>query len=857
MGGVAEGIFSSVTFLAYALGMGAVMVKLEAVTGIPYTLLMTICGMLLCFSTMNWPLKSTYFDQENGFDTLTSQSMLIVFIPPLVFQSAMKVHYFIFKKARWQILVLASGVLVVSTLLSSALLSLVFKKDFTFYHALLLGSIISATDPVAVVALLENLGASPILGTIIEGESLLNDGAAMVLYTAFREQCFRGAPLSAGEYALTLLRMTTMSFIIGWGMGWLISVLVYNNRNSMIKLSYITVSGCFIGLLVSSIKIYGTSFGVPGPLASEILTCVITGLHIAGVSKLFAAHTWKGVENLWDFIANALNTVLFCSLGLIIADDFENVLFADTWGSYYKVWEFFLYQLLVYLGINIIRFISIFLFFPVMKKWGYPISIQEVLFMSFGGLRGAIGIALGLSIALEPDQNVFPPRVKLIFEHTTAMMAFLTMLINGYCSKFVLTKLGLLEKEHDLFSSVTDEVSEDLYLRRVFLIIASHKKNRSENPAFRYCDWDKVKTNLIDVRADRHDDIVRDNSSRHTHLMYDAITHTIDNTDNAKLEVDPADEVEEFLLVGRAVYLEQAQRMYQQRLLTHLDSLGHGDEIRPEVYYFLTSCEEYKLDHLDSCSFLLLTNMLRNRTKLTYPTCRVRLFARLMTPSLASSDVVFECLVVFTMIHKHVQHAVQRRLDKAVERAKNRSTGKVRRRPSLRNASWTPVESEEADIGNVELVLQSLIDENKRAIELANEALAQMSTVKRGLVVKSYSTAMTYYYIRARIVAMVDHLKESGELSERVADRIEHDLKPIPRGTFYEQEREFDVPRVCKMLCKKQRRVVPYFAFDELKFRKTKRSSFTNPIKSLQVVSVGENPLNTHLLKPRQFDKLN
>ena len=145
----------------------------------------------------------------------------------------------------------------------------------------------------------------------------------------------------------------------------------------------------------------------------------------------------------------------------------------------------------------------------------------------------------------------------------------------------------------------------------------------------------------------------------------------------------------------------------------------------------------------------------------------------------------------------------------------------------------------------------------KQATELANEALAQMSTVKRGLVVKSYSTAMTYYYIRAKIVAIVDHLKESGEVSERVADRIEHDLKPIPRGTFYDQDREFDVPRVCKMLCKKQRRVVPYFSFDELKFRKTKRSSFTNPIKSLEVLSVGENSMNTPLLKPRHENSIN
>ena len=91
----------------------------------------------------------------------------------------------IIKKELFQCLLLAGPVLILCTFLTAVVMRFVlgYAGEFTWEAALLFGSIVSATDPVAVVALLKELGASRRLATLIEGESLLNDGTAMVMFT--------------------------------------------------------------------------------------------------------------------------------------------------------------------------------------------------------------------------------------------------------------------------------------------------------------------------------------------------------------------------------------------------------------------------------------------------------------------------------------------------------------------------------------------------------------------------------------------------------------------------------------------------------------------------------------------------
>lgn len=118
------------------------------------------------------------------FGSIDPHTLLLIFLPALIFESAFHCDWHIFKMEFLQILFLAGPCLIASTFLSAFVMRYVlwYQGEFTFSAAIMFGAIISATDPVAVVALLKELGASRRLATLIEGESLLNDGTAMVVF---------------------------------------------------------------------------------------------------------------------------------------------------------------------------------------------------------------------------------------------------------------------------------------------------------------------------------------------------------------------------------------------------------------------------------------------------------------------------------------------------------------------------------------------------------------------------------------------------------------------------------------------------------------------------------------------------
>lgn len=124
------------------------------------------------------------------WEHLDPHVMLAVFMPALIFESALKTDWHIFKHSAGQVLIMAGPMLLVAIALTAATMYYVlgYNEDhgFNVNSCLMFGSIVSATDPVAVVALLKELGASKRLSTLIEGESLFNDGTAFVVFLVFQ-----------------------------------------------------------------------------------------------------------------------------------------------------------------------------------------------------------------------------------------------------------------------------------------------------------------------------------------------------------------------------------------------------------------------------------------------------------------------------------------------------------------------------------------------------------------------------------------------------------------------------------------------------------------------------------------------
>ena len=121
-----------------------------------------------------------------GFYDPSPELVFLIFLPALIFESAFNSDWYVFKRQFVKILLMAGPMLIFSTFVTAAVMFFVLRfeteNEFSFLACSLFGVIISATDPVAVVALLKELGVSKQLSTLIEGESLLNDGTALVLF---------------------------------------------------------------------------------------------------------------------------------------------------------------------------------------------------------------------------------------------------------------------------------------------------------------------------------------------------------------------------------------------------------------------------------------------------------------------------------------------------------------------------------------------------------------------------------------------------------------------------------------------------------------------------------------------------
>ena len=122
----------------------------------------------------------------SGFYDPSPELIFLIFLPALIFESAFNSDWYVFKRQFIKILLMAGPMLIFSTFVTAAGMFYVLRfetaNEFTFLACALFGVINSATDPVAVVALLKELGVSKRISTLIEGESLLNDGTAFVLF---------------------------------------------------------------------------------------------------------------------------------------------------------------------------------------------------------------------------------------------------------------------------------------------------------------------------------------------------------------------------------------------------------------------------------------------------------------------------------------------------------------------------------------------------------------------------------------------------------------------------------------------------------------------------------------------------
>ncbi|KGJ90785.1 cation:proton antiporter [Colwellia psychrerythraea] len=361
----------SITLLLLAVGVLAIV--LARFIRIPYTLLLVILGFILSLFTVAFGIDTGV--RASNFQDL----MLFILLPVLIFEAAFALNTQLLLKYLPNVLTLATLGLIISTVVIAVFLYFgIDHPGFPFIAALLTGVVISATDPVAVVGQLKALKAPDDLNVLIEGESLFNDATAIVLFSIILSIALGQSEPDLTSAVLTFCNVFFGGIIVGSVLGFFIALLV--------KLIEISVPHMVV---ITLFLAYGTFY-----IAEHLF-------HVSGiVAVMFAALLFKkyahtqlkaihaGLHNIWESLGFIANIFVFVLLGLVVSLN----MFTQMW----------LAILFAIVGAFIARIIAVY--FSVWLNQatvGQAINPKYPAIMIWGGLRGAVTIALVLSLPTE------------------------------------------------------------------------------------------------------------------------------------------------------------------------------------------------------------------------------------------------------------------------------------------------------------------------------------------------------------------------------------------------------------------------------------------------------------------------
>lgn len=475
-------LFAAVISVAFGLAfqMIGLQIKSAGLTNLlPYTVCLLFAGIGIgLFSTSSFvneryeALESDEAKRESiwwWFHTTSAWAdsdphfLLFLFLPALIYASASNINYHVFRIQRIQILTLAGIGVVFATLLTGLPVMAIMGWDFD--TAMTFGAMVSATDPVAVVALLGELGAPESLSIVIEGESLFNDGTAYVFFMIFKNRMTAAAmgteAMTVGEGVLYFCRLAFGGALCGLIIGFAVISILRVTSDEMTE------------VCLTIIAAYGSFIAAEALEMSGVLSVVFVGLVIARAGKTrFTNH--HGIVHFWHTIEFLANTILFVVAGVIMAVRcLDSDIIQDT-----------PYLILIYLLCNVVRFVVTFgLGYTVLIHTGFRTRWQELTVMSYAGLRGAVGLALALIINHEPSIDE-PTRKRFLFH--MAGIALLTLLINGVTTGPIVKALGFTTQLwacRGSYNSVTGEI----YAKLVKLVA-----DMKRHPELKFADWIKV-----------------------------------------------------------------------------------------------------------------------------------------------------------------------------------------------------------------------------------------------------------------------------------------------------------------------------------------------------------------------------
>jgi len=364
---------------------------------LPYTVGLVLIGLALTFLTAT---------EVN----ISPQIILALLVPPLVFEAAFHIRLEDLRRDFGLTLTLAVPGVILTTLLVGGVVA--WGTKLAIPAALVFGALISATDPVSIVALFRRLGVPRRLQLLLEGESLFNDGTAIVMFSIML------GIAQSGNFSIALglrdfIKIAGGGVLIGISLGSLISQFINRIDDPLVETTLTTV-------LAFGAYLIAEALGVSGVLAVVAAGIVNGNVGPTGMS----ATTRVVVFNFWEYAAFLANSLVFLLIGLTID---VNMMIAN--------WEAIVWAIIAAM---IARFVSIYGFSlfsrEISSKW------KHILF--WGGLRGAIALALALSL---PESGPLAAERARLQAMAFGLVLF-SLLVQGASADWFVKFLKLVER---------------------------------------------------------------------------------------------------------------------------------------------------------------------------------------------------------------------------------------------------------------------------------------------------------------------------------------------------------------------------------------------------------------------------
>ena len=403
---------------------------------LPYTVVLLILGALFGLVSARIPMLQLY----TALGRANPHVILHTFLPVLIFESAFAMETHTFLRSSVSILVLAIPGMCLAAAMTAVLATFLFDYYWDFKEGLLFGAVTAATDPVAVVSLLREVGASKPLSTLIEGESLMNDGSAIVVFLIMLDICKGTGEVAAGPILARFCQIAIGGPIFGIACGHFFVFWLSRIFNDAISEITLTIVAAYFTFYVGEVLLQ----------VSGVMAVVCLGVVINSKKTSISPEVEPSLHMFWEMLAYLANTVIFILVGIVITEQAAAVFTKKD----------LLDIIVLYIGANFIRGVMVMGFFPLLSRIGYGLSWQSALVIVWGGLRGAVGLSLALIIYQDPllgsgvTRNVTvtaPDGSDMVVQKVvgekflihTASLVFFTLFINGTTTAPLLRILGM------------------------------------------------------------------------------------------------------------------------------------------------------------------------------------------------------------------------------------------------------------------------------------------------------------------------------------------------------------------------------------------------------------------------------